>query len=643
MSRRVLALCCSNVCHSLIDCFLWRRFAIIFDQHLTWEGSSLFYADITSIFAVACFMKENSTLFPEDFIWGASTSSYQIEGAHDGDGKGASIWDLFVQREGRIWRGQHGRVSCDHYHRFKEDVAHMRLMGLKAYRFSISWPRILPNGTGAINEAGLAFYDALIDELLENGIEPWVTLYHWDLPYELFLKGGWLDRNSAQWFADYTKVVIDRFSDRVQRWVTINEPQCFIGLGYRDGLHAPGLNLSFRECLMAGHHALLAHGRSVQVIREYAKLTPIIGWSPSGSVYQPASSRMDDISAAREATSAIYSDNVWNTRWWSDPVILGHYPEEGLKAYQKALPRFPASDFEIIQQPIDYYACNIFQATPVRMSEEGTPVAVPLLDGEDISLYEWTQNPDSLYWGPRFIQELYNLPLVITENGCSTLDRVALDGGVHDSNRTDYMIGHLLALRKAMDDGVDVHGYFHWSLLDNFEWQEGYKHRYGLIHVNYQTQIRTWKDSAYCLQEIISSNGNSLKEYLRSDLEPVPFVVKEAKRYIDMNLAEAFNVKTIAAHLNCHPDFLSRRFKQYVGTSLSDYIRRLRLEFARNLLRNPNVQVGDVADRSGFSDRIHFSKVFRKEMGMTPSQYQQQFRVVKRPAVVEVSRNPRLT
>ncbi|MDQ8208688.1 GH1 family beta-glucosidase [Coraliomargarita sp. SDUM461003] len=588
-------------------------------------------------------MTKSSSLFPEDFMWGASTSSYQIEGAHDADGKGASIWDAFVQREGRIWRGQSGRVSCDHYHRFKEDVGHMQIMGLKAYRFSISWSRILPNGTGAINEAGVAFYDALINELLDNGIEPWVTLYHWDLPYELFLRGGWLDRNSSLWFAEYTKVVVDRFSDRVKHWVTINEPQCFIGLGYRDGLHAPGMTLSFKECLMAGHNALLAHGRSVQVIREHAKQTPIIGWSPSGSVYRPATGSRDDISAAREATSAIYSDNVWNTRWWSDPAILGHYPEEGLKAYQQALPSFPASDFEIIQQPLDYYACNIFQVSSVRMSDEGTPVAVPLIEGEEITLYEWTQHSDSLYWGPRFIHELYDLPLVITQNGFSTLDRVSLDGAVHDSNRTDFIIGHLLALRRAMDEGVDVRGYFHWSLLDNFEWQEGFKHRFGLIHVNYQTQTRTWKDSAYCLQKIIASNGNSLKEYMHSDSEPVPFVVKEAKRYIDANLAETFNVKTIAAHLNCHPDFLSRRFKQFVGTSLSEYIRQIRLDFARNLLRDPDVHIGDAADRAGFSDRIHFSKVFRKEMGMTPSQYKQQFRVPVGTPVAEVAKNPRLT
>ena len=587
--------------------------------------------------------KKGTALFPEEFIWGASTSSYQIEGAHDVDGKGASIWDSFVERKGLIWRGQHGRVACDHYHRFKEDVAHMRLIGLKAYRFSISWSRILPDGTGKINEAGLAFYDALINELLENDIEPWVTLFHWDLPYELFLRGGWLNRNIPKWFAEYTKVVVDRYSDRVQRWVTINEPQCFIGLGYLNGVHAPGLKLSFKESLMAGHHALLAHGRSVQVIREYAKRTPIIGWSPAGSAYRPDSDRLEDINAARQATSGVYSESLWNVRWWSDPALLGHYPEDGLRVYQNALPKFPASDFEIIQQPVDYYACNLFQATPVRMNDDGSPVAIPIADGEELSLSEWSLDPECLYWGPRFVHELYDLPIVVTENGCSTLDRVSLDGAIHDHGRIDFMVENLLSLRKAIGEGVDVRGYFHWSLMDNFEWQNGYKHRYGLIHVNYETQVRTLKKSAYCYQEIIASNGDSLQQYVHSDVGVVPFVVKGAKRYVAANIAEVFNVKSIAAHLNCHPDFLSRRFKQYMGTSLSDYIRRLRLDFARNLLRDPNVMVGDAADRSGFSDRIHFSRVFRKEMGMTPSQYKEQFRATHGEPVVEISRNPRLS
>lgn len=584
--------------------------------------------------------------FPEDFVWGASTSSYQIEGAWDADGKGPSIWDLFAEREGKFWRDQHGRIACDHYHRYKEDVSHMKQIGLGAYRFSLSWPRIIPNGTGSINEAGIAFYDALVDELLENEVEPWVTLFHWDYPYELFLRGGWLNRSSPEWFAEYTRVVVDRLSDRVSKWITVNEPQGFIGLGYRDGLHAPGFKLSLRECLLAGHHALLAHGRSVEVIREHAKLTPFIGWSPAGSVYRPASTSLEDINAAREATNAVYAGNVWNTRWWGDPVVFGHYPEEGLKVYGDAAPKVPKSDFKIIQQPIDFYGSNIFQAPPVTVGVDGIPVAAELSQGEPMSLYEWTQDPDCLYWGPRFIHELYDLPIVITENGCSTLERVSLDGAIHDTNRIDFLVGHLLSLRKAMDEGVDIRGYFHWSLLDNLEWQQGYKHRYGLIHVNYDTQARILKDSAFAYQEIIGTNGDSLQKYVHSEEAPVPYVVKETIRYVENNIVETFNVKTIAAHLKCHPDFLSRRFKEFTGTSLSEHIRRVRVEYARNLLRNPNILIVEVAELAGFSDRIHFSKVFRKEMGMSPGQFQKQFRVAKEKQVSpvsEISRNPRST
>ena len=234
---------------------------------------------------------------------------------------------------------------------------------------------------------------------------------------------------------------------------------------------------------------------------------------------------------------------------------------------------------------------------------------------------------------------------MITENGCSTLDQVSLDGGVHDANRTDFLVGNLLSLHRAISEGVDVRGYFHWSLLDNFEWQEGYKQRYGLIHVNFETQVRILKDSAFSYQEIINSNGDALQKYTHSEEEPVPLVVKETLRYIERNISDTFNVKTIAAHLNCHPDFLSRRFKQYTGTKLSEHIRRTRIENARNLLRNPNALIGDVAEYSGFSDRIHFSKVFRKEMGINPGEFQKQFRVASESPVcpaVEISKNPRL-
>ncbi|GHC05413.1 family 1 glycosylhydrolase [Cerasicoccus arenae] len=584
------------------------------------------------------------TLFPEKFAWGVSTSSYQIEGAWDEADKGLSVWDHFCESEKRMWRGQTGEIACDHYHRYKEDIGYMAQIGVKAYRFSLSWPRLIPNGVGKVSKAGVRFYNALINELLANDIEPWITLFHWDYPYELFRRGGWLNSDSPKWFEEYTRVAVDHFSDRVSKWMTINEPQCFLGLGHFDGLHAPGLKLSMRDCLLAGHHTLLSHGRAVATIRERAKIKPTIGWSPSGSVYRPATNSLNDVNAAREATFAIYPDSLWNTSWWADMVIEGNYPEEGLKAYGKSAPDTCESDRKLISQPIDFYGCNIFQAPSVRMSEDGLPVGVELEPGEPISMYEWTLNPDALYWGPRFFYERYGLPIVITENGCSLLDQVSLDGAIHDVNRKDFLIRNLLALRRAIDDGADVQGYFHWSLLDNLEWQQGYKHRYGLVFVDFKTLDRTLKDSAFAYQEIITTNGECLRKYTHSQEEQVPYVVKEAQRYIENNISETFNVKTIAAHLNCHPDFLSRRFKEYTGMSLSAHIRRVRLECARNMLRDPNILIGNVSDSCGFSDRIHFSKVFRKEMGMTPGRFQRQFRTRESsndiPAA-EISKNPR--
>lgn len=571
-------------------------------------------------------MSDPKSTFPDDFIWGAATSAYQVEGAWNEDGKGPSIWDMFTRKEGAIWRGHHGRVACDHYNRYESDVALMAQLGLKAYRFSTSWSRVLPDGVGKVNKKGLGFYDRLVDTLLEHKIEPWVTLFHWDLPYTLFLRGGWLNPHIPEWFAEYTGVIVDQLSDRVKHWVTVNEPQCFIGLGYETGEHAPGMQMQMREVLLAGHHMLLAHGRAVQTIREKAKSEPFIGWSPAGPVYCPATSSMEDIKAAREATSAVYKEGVWNNRWWGDPVVLGAYPEEGLRVYGKEAPKAKQSDFDIISQPIDFYGCNIFQGVPVTTGPDGKPVVAEKAPGQPLSLYEWHQAPDCLYWGPRLLSEMYKLPLIITENGLSIGDQMNRDGRVHDANRIDFLIGYILALKKAVNEGIDVRGYFHWSFMDNFEWQEGYKHRFGLVYVDYETQERTLKDSAFWYQELIASNGESLDKYLPEDSAPPPYVVKETLRYIANNIHESFNVKTLAARLNCHPDFLSRRFKQHTGTDLSSYIRHMRIERAQEVLKKNGSLIDDAVEQSGFSDRIHFTKVFRRMTGMTPGQYQRQFR-----------------
>ena len=451
--------------------------------------------------------------FPAGFVWGAAAASYQIEGAWNEDGKGLSTWDMLCRQPGRIWEGHNGDIACDHYHRYREDVALMAQVGLKAYRLSVSWSRVLPAGTGAINEAGLDFYDRLIDELLAHGIAPWITLFHWDYPYELFLRGGWLNADSPQWFADYTAAVVDRLSDRVTHWMTLNEPQCVGQLGHLSGDHAPGLKLGLHEGLLAAHNMLLAHGRCVQTLRAHARRTPVIGWAPVGYVCYPVTESAADIAAARQATFAVDGKSLWNNRWWADPVIHGQYPEEGLKAYGAAVPRFKSSDFEIMKQPLDFYGCNTYSGLPTQAGPDGQPVTPPMTPGHPHTLFLWKQTPAALYWGPRFLAEEYGLPIYITENGLSNCDWVGLDGKVHDPARIDFLNRYLLEVHRAIADGVDLRGYFTWSIMDNFEWNDGYKHRFGLIHIDYQTQQRTLKDSAHWYGEVIRTHGRVLSRH----------------------------------------------------------------------------------------------------------------------------------
>ena len=450
--------------------------------------------------------------FKKDFVWGAAAASYQIEGAWDEDGKGLSVWDMVTRQKGRIWEDNTGNVACDHYHRYKEDVQLMADVGLHAYRLSVSWPRVMPQGTGSVNEAGLGFYDRLVDELLAKGIQPWVTLFHWDYPYDLFLRGGWLNPDSPKWFADYTAVVVDRLSDRVSHWITLNEPQCFIGLGHLGGghQHAPSLQLGMHEVLIAAHNCLLAHGLGAQTIRARARKPASIGWAPVGQAYFPVTNSPADIEAARTATLDVYGNNCWNNTWFGDPVVHGRYPEAGLKAYGEAVPKFKPSDMDIIKQPIDFYGVNIYSGTPVKAGDDGKPVVLPFPAGHPHTHFVWKRAPEALYWGPKLLAEHYKLPIVVTENGLSNCDWVSLDGRVHDPQRIDFLQRYLLELKRAARDGVDIRGYFQWSIMDNFEWAEGDKHRFGLIHVVYATQKRTLKDSAYWYRDVIKSNGASL-------------------------------------------------------------------------------------------------------------------------------------
>jgi beta-glucosidase len=449
-------------------------------------------------------------MFPTDFVWGAAAAAYQIEGAAREDGRGPSVWDTFCRKDGAVFSGHSGDVACDHYHRWREDVALMKEMGLKAYRLSISWPRVLPAGVGAVNEKGLAFYDQLIDALLEFGITPFVTLFHWDYPYELYCRGGWLNADSPQWFAHYTRLIAQRLGDRVRHWMTLNEPQCFLHLGHREGIQAPGLKLAWIDVLRALHHSLLAHGRAVQTLREHCRLKPVIGWAPVGEVCFPVTHSTKDVEAARARTFSAERRSLWNNTLFSDPVCLGRYPDDVLRTWGDDFPKFTQSDLDIIHQKLDFYGLNIYRGQPVHVNGNGAAEDVQRPPGHAINAYHWPVEPASLYWGPRFIHERYKLPIYITENGLSCLDWVALDGGVHDPQRIDFTRRYLRELARAIDDGADVRGYFHWSLLDNFEWAEGYRQRFGLVHVDYVTQQRTPKDSARWYSLVIRTNGREL-------------------------------------------------------------------------------------------------------------------------------------
>lgn len=383
-------------------------------------------------------------------------------------------------------------------------------LGAGAYRFSISWPRVMPEGTGRLNEAGISFYDRLTDELLGAGIEPWVTLFHWDYPSALQARGGWLERDSAEWFAEYAARVVLRISDRVARWMPLNEPQVFTGFGHVRGEHAPGTKLPLPETLRAAHNILLAHGKAVRAIRANAKLPPVIGLANVGVVSVPENPASEgDIAAARErmfAGDCTHSEtlgfgpNVWSNTWWADPVFFGKYPEHGVAAAGAAMPEILPGDLETISEPIDFFGTNIYTGEIVR-AVGGAPETVPPTPATPLTGFQWTVVPESLRWGPRLLHERYRAPIVITENGVALPDWIAQDGKVRDPQRSDFLFRYLTELSRAVSDGADVRGYFQWSAFDNFEWAEGYHQRFGLIHVDYETQHRTLKDSAGWFRE----------------------------------------------------------------------------------------------------------------------------------------------
>jgi len=452
-------------------------------------------------------MQEVRVSFPESFAWGAATASYQIEGAAAEDGKGPSVWDMFCRQPGKVWNGQSGDVACDHYHRYREDVGLMAEIGLKAYRFSVSWPRVLPEGIGKVNEAGLAFYDRLVDALLEAGVEPWVTLFHWDFPYALYCRGGWLNRDSADWFADYAALVVDRLSDRVTHWMTQNEPQVYLGYGHQTGEHAPGFKLGFADVLLATHHSHLAHGKAVQAIRAHAKARPVVGFALCGLLNMPASDRAEDVEAARQNCFAVRERSCMNYAWFADPLVLGRYPDDGVALFGRGMPEIRADDMKTMCQPLDFFGTNLYFGDRIRAETDGRSTVLRGVDTEPITVMEFPVTPDIAYWAPRFVYERYGLPVVITENGLATTDWVNETGRVVDASRIDFHSRYVQAYGRAIAEGVPALGYFVWSLMDNFEWAMGYRPRFGLVHVDYATQKRTLKDSALWYRDVIKANG----------------------------------------------------------------------------------------------------------------------------------------
>ncbi|MBP6016832.1 MAG: beta-glucosidase [Candidatus Promineofilum sp.] len=449
--------------------------------------------------------------FPEDFIWGVATSSYQIEGAWNEDGKGESIWDRYSHTPGKIIDGSTGDIACDHYHRWPEDIALMKSLDLKAYRFSMSWPRILPEGRGRVNQAGLDFYSRLVDGLLAADITPFVTLYHWDMPQALQDQGGWPTRETAEAFVEYAEAASRHLGDRVKNWITHNEPWCASILSYALGEHAPGLR-DMEAAIRASHHLLLSHGWAVPVIRANSPDSEV-GITLNFEATEPASN------SAADARQTRIEDGMYN-RWFVSPLFGRHYPADIVAHYAPIFPDgmdfIQPGDFEAIAAPMDFLGVNYYTRKIVRdeTAENNAPqTRFPDLPKCDMHSGVW----DPIYWEiyPQGLYDLLNRlyfeykppKLYITENGTSFLTGPDEDGRIRDINRLNYLRDHFAAAHRAMQNGVPLAGYFVWSLMDNFEWAKGYQQRFGIVWVDYETQQRTPKDSALWYSEVIADNG----------------------------------------------------------------------------------------------------------------------------------------
>lgn len=442
-------------------------------------------------------------IFPDGFMWGASASSFQIEGAWNEDGKGESVWDRFCHVPGNILNGDTGDIACDYYHRYAGDAKLMRELGLHTQRISISWPRIYPDGTGEINQKGLDFYRRAVDAMLENGVKPFIMLYHWDLPQKLQNRGGWLNRDTAWYLAEMSERIYELFPEEVPYWGTILEPQINAYHGYWDGKHAPGMR-DFSSALLAGHNLLRAHGLMVQAFRESGTKGKIGITNYLPNHYALSGSEED--MAARERW-----DGVWN-RWFLDAIYKGKYPEDMVQWYTQmgvVLPEIEPGDMDVISTPTDFFGLNYYYSYFIGAGDDRWPIMVKSVKPEDreYTAMNWPVCPDGFHDTILRCWEDYGKEIIVTENGAAYPDVIGADGKIHDEERISYLRRHIEAMHRAMQDGAKVLGYMVWSSFDNFEWALGYERRFGLIHVDYETQERRVKDSGRWYAGVIARNG----------------------------------------------------------------------------------------------------------------------------------------
>ena len=443
--------------------------------------------------------------FPKDFRWGVACASYQCEGAWNEDGKGPNIWDDFCHdvTYNYVKNRDTGDVACDSYHRFREDVALMKAHNIQVYRFSINWARVIPDGEGEVNEKGLEFYDNLVNELLANGIEPWITLYHWDLPSALQNKGGWLNRDLVDIFARYATIIAERFKGRVQYYMTLNEPQCIAQCGYENGAHAPGWKLGQEKVALVYHNLCLAHSAAQRAIKAVCGDDVKVGAVPCGTLAYPEKDTPEGREAAYHASFDLRLG--WNFNIFLDSLILHRYDDSAPEGYKRFAATIDPADWDLMETP-DFLGLNIYQGFMVNEKGE----EVKRYPGFPLTACKWGITPEVMHYGPQHIYRRYGLPMYITENGLSCNDVIYMDGKVHDVKRIDFLNRYLLELSKAVQEGTPVGGYLQWSFLDNFEWGQGYDERFGLIYVDYRTCERTPKDSAAWYAKVIETNGDIL-------------------------------------------------------------------------------------------------------------------------------------